>query len=180
MSSSASASAYWRVAGMSYLKYSGLCADMVRAALKEPARTKAKTREVVFFRRAEWKNGQPQKQGELKLKYYTVLKLVTAAVLCRCSMVLMSWKGFSPELLCACCSRDRFLARRGASKGMITAAGTEAVVQQSCSLSLLPYADAEILRSYLVTDSPGHSSRCSAQHIASFVTTAMPNSSVRL
>ena len=65
MSSSASASAYWRVAGMSYLKYSGLCADMVRAALKEPAKTKARTREVVFFRRADWKDGQPQKQSEL-------------------------------------------------------------------------------------------------------------------
>lgn len=65
MSSTASASAYWRVAGMSYLKYSGLCADMVRAALKEPAKTKARTREVVFFRRADWKDGQPQKQSEL-------------------------------------------------------------------------------------------------------------------
>lgn len=65
MSSSASASAYWRVAGMSYLKYSGLCADMVRAALKEPAKTKARTREVVFFRRADWKDGQPQKQSKL-------------------------------------------------------------------------------------------------------------------
>ena len=65
MSSSASASAYWRVAGMSYLKYSGLCADMVRAALKEPGKTKARTREVVFFRRADWKDGQPQKQSEL-------------------------------------------------------------------------------------------------------------------
>ena len=64
MSSSASASAYWRVAGMSYLKYSGLCADMVRAALKEPGRTKARTREVVFFRRADWRDGQPQKQSE--------------------------------------------------------------------------------------------------------------------
>lgn len=66
MSSSASASAYWRVAGMSYLKYSGLCADMVRAALKEPGKTKARTREVVFFRRADWKDGQPQKQSELQ------------------------------------------------------------------------------------------------------------------
>ena len=50
---------------MSYLKYSGLCADMVRAALKEPAKTKARTREVVFFRRAEWKDGQPQKQSKI-------------------------------------------------------------------------------------------------------------------
>ena len=72
MSSSASASAYWRVAGMSYLKYSGLCADMVRAALKEPAKTKARTREVVFFRRADWKDGQPQKQSELQRSLMTV------------------------------------------------------------------------------------------------------------
>ena len=41
-----------------------LPADMVRAALKEPARTKARTREVVFFRQAMWKDGKPEKQGE--------------------------------------------------------------------------------------------------------------------
>ncbi len=76
MSSSASASAYWRVAGMSYLKYSGLCADMVRAALKEPAKTKARTREVVFFRRADWKDGQPQKQSEL-MEVVLTLTVVT-------------------------------------------------------------------------------------------------------
>eukprot|EP00891_Asterochloris_glomerata_P006212 jgi/Astpho2/6212/e_gw1.00088.183.1_t len=64
MSSSAAASSYWRVAGMTYLKYSSLCADMVRAALKEPARTKARTREVVYFRQAMWKDGKPEKQGK--------------------------------------------------------------------------------------------------------------------
>ena len=53
----------WRVAGMSYLKYSNLCADMVRAALKEPVKLKAKTREAVYFRSAVWKNGAPEKQG---------------------------------------------------------------------------------------------------------------------
>ena len=63
MASTASASAYWRVAGMSYLKYSNLCADMVRAALKEPARTQAKIRETVYYRAATWKDGQPEKQG---------------------------------------------------------------------------------------------------------------------
>lgn len=50
---------------MSYLKYSGICADMVRAALKEPARTKSKAREAVYFRSALWKDGNPQKQGKL-------------------------------------------------------------------------------------------------------------------
>ncbi|KAL4854434.1 ATP synthase subunit epsilon [Chlorella vulgaris] len=52
----------WRVAGMTYLKYSNLCADMVRAALKEPAKAKAKAREIIYFRQALWKDGQPQKQ----------------------------------------------------------------------------------------------------------------------
>ena len=63
MSSSAAASSYWRVAGMSYLKYSNLCADMVRSVLKEPMRGKAKVRETVYFRSAVWKDGKPEKQG---------------------------------------------------------------------------------------------------------------------
>lgn len=49
---------------MSYLKYSNLCADMVRAALKEPVKAKAKAREVIYYRSAVWKNGVPEKQGE--------------------------------------------------------------------------------------------------------------------
>ena len=50
---------------MSYVKYANLCADMVRAALKEgPAKTAAKAREVVYYRSALWKNGVPEKQGE--------------------------------------------------------------------------------------------------------------------
>lgn len=53
----------WRVAGMSYLKYSNLCADMVRSALKEAVKGKAKTREVIYYRSAQWKNGVPEKQG---------------------------------------------------------------------------------------------------------------------
>ncbi|BDA47313.1 probable ATP synthase subunit epsilon, mitochondrial [Coccomyxa sp. Obi] len=62
MSSSAAASSYWRVAGMSYLKYSNLCADMLRSSLKEPMKTKAKLREAVYFRAAVWKDGKPEKQ----------------------------------------------------------------------------------------------------------------------
>lgn len=70
MSSSAAASSYWRVAGMSYLKYSNLCADMVRSSLKEPLKTKAKLREAVYFRAAIWRDGKPEKQGMLlKLLY---------------------------------------------------------------------------------------------------------------
>jgi F-type H+-transporting ATPase subunit epsilon len=49
---------------MTYLKYSNLCADMVRAALKEPMKAKAKAREVIYYRSAIWKDGVPEKQGE--------------------------------------------------------------------------------------------------------------------
>lgn len=49
---------------MTYLKYSNLCADMVRAALKEPVKAKAKAREIIYFRQSLWKDGVPQKQGE--------------------------------------------------------------------------------------------------------------------
>lgn len=66
--SSGAASAYWRVAGMSYLKYANLCADMVRAALKEPVKTAALRREVVFFRGTKWEGGKP---GESVLTDFT-------------------------------------------------------------------------------------------------------------
>lgn len=48
---------------MSYLKYAGLCSDMVRAALLPELRAKARTREVVYYREAVWKEGQPEKQS---------------------------------------------------------------------------------------------------------------------
>jgi F-type H+-transporting ATPase subunit epsilon len=63
MSSTASASAYWRVAGMSYLKYSNLCATLVRDALKEPLKASAKARELVYFKNVTYKDGKPDTQG---------------------------------------------------------------------------------------------------------------------
>lgn len=44
-------------------RYANLCADMVRAALKEPLKAKAKGREAIYFRQSLWKDGVPQKQG---------------------------------------------------------------------------------------------------------------------
>ena len=90
MSSSASASSYWRVAGMSYLKYANLCADMVRSSLKEPQRTKAKLREAIYYRAAVWKDGKPEKQGaflHLCLPYFlhlipVPLTMLVARMLC--------------------------------------------------------------------------------------------------
>ena len=34
--SAAATSAYWRAAGMTYLKYANLCAEVLRGSLKEP------------------------------------------------------------------------------------------------------------------------------------------------
>ena len=65
---SGAASAYWRVAGMTYLKYANLCADMVRAALKEPVKAQALKRETVFFRGTKWSEGKP---GESVLTDFT-------------------------------------------------------------------------------------------------------------
>ena len=62
--SSGAASAYWRVAGMSYLKYANLCADMVRAALKEAPKAKAMQRETIFYRGTKWAEGKPGESGE--------------------------------------------------------------------------------------------------------------------
>jgi F-type H+-transporting ATPase subunit epsilon len=50
---------------MSYLKYAGLCSDMVRAALVPELRAKARTREVVYYRESVWKDGAPEKQSAL-------------------------------------------------------------------------------------------------------------------
>ncbi|KAK9865628.1 hypothetical protein WJX84_000639 [Apatococcus fuscideae] len=50
------------LSGMSYLKYSGLAADMVRESMKEPFKSKAKLREAVYFKSALWKDGQQQQQ----------------------------------------------------------------------------------------------------------------------
>jgi F-type H+-transporting ATPase subunit epsilon len=63
MSSTAAASSYWRVAGMTYLKYGELCATHVRSALKEgPVKTASKAREAVYYRSAQWEGGKPTEQ----------------------------------------------------------------------------------------------------------------------
>eukprot|EP00873_Tetraselmis_striata_P005579 jgi/Tetstr1/425843/TSEL_016220.t1 len=63
MSAPVAASAYWRIAGMSYLKYANLCGDMVRSAMKEgPSKVAAKQRELVYYRSSAWEGGKPTKQ----------------------------------------------------------------------------------------------------------------------
>lgn len=40
----ANSAQYWRIAGMSYLKYANTCAEVVRASLKEPFLTQVRDR----------------------------------------------------------------------------------------------------------------------------------------
>ena len=58
----AQASAYWRAAGMSYLKYANMCAGLVRGAVKEPLREGMKAREAIYYRSSKWEGGKQAEQ----------------------------------------------------------------------------------------------------------------------
>ncbi|KAL7443878.1 hypothetical protein ACHAXH_007732 [Discostella pseudostelligera] len=55
---------FWRLAGVSYVQYVTKASSTVRAALKEPAKSKAMAQEGFVFNRSHWTNG---KQGEKSL-----------------------------------------------------------------------------------------------------------------
>ncbi|ABO96981.1 F-ATPase family transporter: protons (mitochondrial) [Ostreococcus lucimarinus CCE9901] len=50
--------AYWRIAGMSYLKYANACGEVVRQSLKEPFLTQAKARETVYYKMTKYAEGK--------------------------------------------------------------------------------------------------------------------------
>ncbi|KAF3434289.1 hypothetical protein FNV43_RR25392 [Rhamnella rubrinervis] len=52
---------FWRSAGMTYITYSNICANLVRNCLKEPHKTEALTREKVHFSVSKWAEGKQQK-----------------------------------------------------------------------------------------------------------------------
>ncbi|RIA97985.1 mitochondrial ATP synthase epsilon chain-domain-containing protein [Glomus cerebriforme] len=54
----------WKSAGITYLKYTQICARAVRNALKEEERLIAQKRDEQGIKFAKWENG---KQGDLKL-----------------------------------------------------------------------------------------------------------------
>jgi F-type H+-transporting ATPase subunit epsilon len=55
---------FWRQSGLNYLKYSNLCAMMMRRCYKEPHKTKALERDQVAFGIAKWQNGKATKAGK--------------------------------------------------------------------------------------------------------------------
>ncbi|CAA0829549.1 ATP synthase subunit epsilon- mitochondrial [Striga hermonthica] len=52
---------FWRAAGMTYITYSNLCANLVRQCLKEPYKSEALAREKVHYAISEWADGRPLK-----------------------------------------------------------------------------------------------------------------------
>ncbi|KAH9611948.1 hypothetical protein KSS87_007603 [Heliosperma pusillum] len=61
MSSVAAAAPFWRTAGMTYISYSNICANLVRNCLKEPFKSEAIAREKVYYSLSKWDQGSPQK-----------------------------------------------------------------------------------------------------------------------
>ena len=49
---------YWRAAGMTYLKYSNTCAELVRQALKEPLRSQGLNRAGFSMLKGHWEDGK--------------------------------------------------------------------------------------------------------------------------
>ncbi|CAK8574531.1 unnamed protein product [Lathyrus oleraceus] len=61
MASAGGAVPFWRAAGMTYITYSNICANLVRNCLKEPHKTEAISREKVHFSLSKWIDGKPEK-----------------------------------------------------------------------------------------------------------------------
>ncbi|KAJ6311239.1 hypothetical protein OIU77_013085 [Salix suchowensis] len=70
------AAPFWRAAGMTYITYSNICANLVRNCLKEPFKTEALSREKVHFSVTKFVDGNPQKPGKiLPLPFYLTLTM---------------------------------------------------------------------------------------------------------
>ncbi|KNA21812.1 hypothetical protein SOVF_039850 [Spinacia oleracea] len=59
--SSSAAVPFWRAAGMTYISYSNICANLVRNCLKEPFKSEAIAREKVHYSLAKFENGKSLK-----------------------------------------------------------------------------------------------------------------------
>ncbi|KAL6586373.1 hypothetical protein OROMI_001361 [Orobanche minor] len=63
------AAPFWRSAGMTYITYSRLCANLVRQCLKEPYRSEALSREKVHFSVSQFLSGSKANQRNQYLQF---------------------------------------------------------------------------------------------------------------
>ncbi|GAU16179.1 hypothetical protein TSUD_298090 [Trifolium subterraneum] len=73
MASGGGAVPFWRAAGMTYITYSNICANLVRNCLKEPHKTEAISREKVHFSLSKWIDGKPQKPSKIHSPFFNLL-----------------------------------------------------------------------------------------------------------
>ncbi|KAG5538090.1 hypothetical protein RHGRI_025245 [Rhododendron griersonianum] len=92
---------FWRAAGMTYITYSNICANLVRNCLKEPYKSEAVNREKVHFSVAKWADGKPQKPMWMSFLVLLSLPLMLSDEI----SVLRVWSDF---LLCSDDSDDNF------------------------------------------------------------------------
>ncbi|KAL5160194.1 ATP synthase subunit epsilon, mitochondrial [Glycine soja] len=52
---------FWRAAGMTYITYSNICANLLRNCLKEPYKAESLSREKVHFALSKWVDAKPEK-----------------------------------------------------------------------------------------------------------------------
>ncbi|MBA0655004.1 hypothetical protein Goklo_007529 [Gossypium klotzschianum] len=71
---------FWRAAGMTYITYSNICANLVRNCLKEPYKTEALSREKVHFSISKWTDGKPEKPSMFLFSFF----------ICFCSVFIRS------------------------------------------------------------------------------------------
>ena len=57
---------FYRAAGMSFLRYTNISADLLRNVLKEPFKTKAHQQQVIAFRYSPFVDGKAGTQSECK------------------------------------------------------------------------------------------------------------------
>ncbi|KAK2152520.1 hypothetical protein LSH36_326g04195 [Paralvinella palmiformis] len=60
---------YWRQAGLNYIKYSQICARIVRQALKGDAKLDGEKRSLGIIKPTLWKDGKPLTRSSFLSKY---------------------------------------------------------------------------------------------------------------
>eukprot|EP01110_Echinostelium_bisporum_P000023 TRINITY_DN10048_c0_g1_i1.p1 TRINITY_DN10048_c0_g1~~TRINITY_DN10048_c0_g1_i1.p1 ORF type:complete len:78 (+),score=21.13 TRINITY_DN10048_c0_g1_i1:32-235(+) len=58
---------YWRAAGISYIRYSNMCATLLRQALKEPFKMESASRDTSAVNVVYWANGKEVKRDQPKV-----------------------------------------------------------------------------------------------------------------
>ena len=99
---------FYRAAGLSYLRYANIAADLLRSVLKEPFKTKAQARQVIAYRFSAFLDGKAARPSEphcwLPRLAHTAFALCTKSTRAH---DLVAEHDTSTSLLRSCCGRAR-------------------------------------------------------------------------